>query len=1127
MDCDCERLNRAGARYCEECGAPLRRTCPRCKAALRPQAKFCDSCGAPVGLNVGSGSASAVPRDYTPKHLADKILQSRSALEGERKQVTVLFADVEGSMELANQLDAEEWHSVLDRFFQIMTEGVHRYEGSVNQYTGDGIMALFGAPIAHEDHGARACHAVLWLQDELDRYSRELEQDLGLGFSVRMGLNSGEVVVGKIGDDLRMDYTAQGHTVGLAARMQEIAASGACYITAHSAGLVSGLFELEDMGKSFDIKGVEGPLQVFKLVGASELRTRFEVARAGDLTRLVGRESELQILETALERARQGNGQVLGVVGEAGVGKSRLCYEFVELRRREGLRVYEGQAVAHGKNIPLLPMLQVFRDFYGIADQDPDEEIREKIAARLLSIDEELREALPFVFEFFGVPDPNSPAPRMDPDAIQRQLFGVLRQVIKGDSQEEVGIALLEDLHWIDGASEAFLEQWVQAVDGSRMLLLVNFRPEYHAEWMSKSYYLQLPLLPLGPQTTRGLLQNLLGTDASLAGLIETIYGRTRGNPFFTEEVAQSLIESGSLEGSQGAFRLTEPIDELGVPETVQAVLAARIDRLEALEKDILETAAVIGRKFPESILAAVTQRTENELERGLRALSRKEFIFEQSRFPLVEYAFKHPLTQEVALSSQLKERRRGTHAAVARAIAAASPQRLEEQAALLAHHWEEAGETLEAMRWYRRAAEWVATSDFAEAFKHWQRLRALTASCVTQPESDSEGPTNDPALEHGLRACETLLMSGWRLELPDDEIDRLFAEGKSLAHRVGDARALVQLYVGLSAARFMRGSLSLADEPAGRGLELAEEHGSVDLQVEALSIVHDVSLFSGQLDRALELSGQLLELADGNMCAGTGFMGFATPIWVIARRGWTYLEMGRPQDGLEALDEAYDLAVEHEQQEIVSWIYGLRAVRATYTGELGQVLELSKQAMELCEKVGSHSSQGSAHASMGRACLLAGDPVQAIAHLEPLVRDRQPGLILGLMMADLAMAYLFTGQPQLAISTIEEGVSFSRAEGFGIWEARCQWGKAQILRLAQGPEAAEAIEASLAEAEAIVDRTGARAHAPFIQEERARFAMLVSDPGDSQRDLERAHRLFLEVGASGHAQRVAYELKG
>ncbi len=468
----------------------------------------------------------------------------------------------------------------------------------------------------------------------------------GLNFSARIGLNSDAVIVGKIGDDLRMDYTAQGHTVGLAARMEQIAEPGKVYLTAHTAAQVQGYFELADLGE-MDVKGA-GAMHVYELQGLGQMRTRLDVSRSRGFSRFVGRGDEMHVLESALARARDGNAQVIGIVGEAGFGKSRLCYEFLERCRARGLMTYETTGVAHGKAIPFLPMLRLFRAFYGITDQDSDATARERIAGRLLLLDERLRESLPLNFEFMGVPDPENPAPRMDPEVRQRQIFDIVRRVIQARGQRETTVTLLEDLHWFDGGSAAFLEPMIEAAVGTRALVLLNFRPEYQAPWMGKSFFHQLPLAPLGPDAIRELLDALLGTDKSINGLAELIHSRTAGNPFFTEEVVQNLIESGKLQGAKGAYRLVTPVGKLEVPSSLHALLAARIDRLAEREKDVLQTAAVIGREFDEPTLAAVVEQDAPQLREALQKLKDAEFVYEQSLYPVAEYLFKHPLTQEV-----------------------------------------------------------------------------------------------------------------------------------------------------------------------------------------------------------------------------------------------------------------------------------------------------------------------------------------------------------------------------------------------------------------------------------------------------------------------------------------------
>ena len=444
----CGSENREGRKFCAGCGAALALACAACGAGNQPGERFCGECGKPL-LEAAKSAPPPDPRSYTPKHLAEKILQSRSALEGERKQVTVLFADVKGSMDLAEQVDPEEWHKIMDRFFAILGDGIHRFEGTINQYTGDGVMALFGAPIAHEDHAERACYAALHLRDQLRPYADELRIARGLSFSVRMGINSGEVVVGKIGEDLRMDYTAQGHTVGLAQRMEALAEAGRIYLTEHTAKLAGGYFALRDLGAS-RIKGVSEPLHVFELEGIGTLRTRLDVARARGFSRFVGRQEEMATLEAALTRTLAGQGQVVGVVAVAGTGKSRLCTEFTAHCRTRGIQVAEAHCPTIGKSVPFLPLLALLRDLFGIAENDSAHEARRKIAGELMLSGRDVHEIVPLVFDFLGVRDPDRAVPSMDPEARKEKLLAFVRHLVQARSAREALLIFVDDAHWID-----------------------------------------------------------------------------------------------------------------------------------------------------------------------------------------------------------------------------------------------------------------------------------------------------------------------------------------------------------------------------------------------------------------------------------------------------------------------------------------------------------------------------------------------------------------------------------------------------------------------------------------------------------------------------------------------------
>jgi class 3 adenylate cyclase/tetratricopeptide (TPR) repeat protein len=1094
-----------------------------CASCARPNdadALFCNGCGQPLTGDVTPPRAAGerAPRDYTPKHLADKILQRKSALEGERKQVTVLFADVKGSMELAEAVDPEEWHRILERFFQILTDGVHRFEGTVNQYTGDGIMALFGAPIAHEDHAQRACYAALHLRDVLRRYAHELKRERGLSLSVRMGLNSGEVVVGRIGDDLRMDYTAQGHTVGLAARMQELASPDTAYLAGDTAALVSGYFELEDLGP-FNLRGVQEPVPVFQLHGAGALRTRFDLSRSRGLTRFVGREDDMQTISAALARAREGNGQLVGVVGEAGVGKSRLCFEFLERCRAQGLMVLEGQAVAHGRNIPFLPILQVFRAYYGITERDDGRSAREKIAGRLLLLDEGLRGVLPLVFDLLGVADPERPALQMDVDARQRQLFGVLRRLIQIGNDGNVIVTLLEDLHWIDGGSEAFLEQWVEALAGAPHLLLANFRPEYRADWTRKSYYQQLALLPLGPAAIRELLHDLLGTDPSLAELAEAIHRRTAGNPFFAEEVVYSLIEAGNLQGSAGSYRLVTPVEKLEVPASVQPLLAARVDRLPEREKRVLQAAAVIGRTFSERVLERVAELPGRDLAASLGALQTAEFIYPESLYPEAEYSFRHPLTQEVAYRSQLSERRARAHAAVARALQAIHAEKLDERAALLAHHWEAAGDPLEAARWELRSGEWVSRNNPDAAIVHWRRVRELL----------TRSPESRETLALGATACARILTQGWRAGLTDEEAERLFEEGKDLATRCEDLRLLALIHFGYGAAHGFAGGVRTYARHTAEALRLAEEAGDSDLQFMLQVALAYTRYLLGQFREALTVTQQALEQPPQLGGSGVAVVGIHPYAFFLLFNGILPVTMGRLDEARLALDRATEFA--REQDDTVSLVVALanNVSVARFGGSAErEALAHARQGVDTAERKGGSFSRVLALRELGIAHLLNRERSDAMAALEralELAHEHRTGLQLeASVLAHLSSAQLGLGQTRRARETAERAISIAREQGTKEQECEAQLALARVLLQTEGAGARGAIEEALARALALIEETEARSYAPFVHEERAELARLLGDQAERERELREAHRLYTEMGATGHAERLARE---
>ena len=1062
--------------------------------------------------------ASLSPRAYTPKHLADKILQSKSALEGERKQVTVLFADVKGSMELAEQLDPEEWHTILDRFFAILTDGVHRFEGTVNQYTGDGIMALFGAPIAHEDHAQRAGYAALHLRDRLRQYADELRIGPGVSFSFRLGLNSGEVIVGKIGDDLRMDYTAQGHVVGLAQRMEQVAAADRVAVSEHTARCIAPYFDLRDLGR-LQLKGASEPVGVFELEGVGSVRTRLDAARVRGFTRFVGRERETAALDGALQRALSGETQIVGVVGEPGVGKSRLCIELVARARAQALAVYEGHCLSHGRALPFHPVLQLFRAYFGIHETDPAAEARRKIAGTLVLLDDRLREALPLVFDFLGVPDPERPAPRLDPDARQRQLVAFTGELVRARSAREPAVLLIDDLHWIDPASDALLARIIEVMSGTRTFMLLNFRPEYSADWMRRADYQQVALRPLGPEAIDELVRSLLGDHPSLAPLVPRLRARAGGNPFFAEELVQSLAEAGTLAGTKGAYSLNtlvaEPADVPSLPPSVHAVLAARIDRLAESEKRALEAAAVIGREVSEPLLRHVCDEIA-ELPARLAALVRKELLFEQALYPEVVYAFKHPLTHEVAYRTQLSARRTRLHARVAEALEVVHAADRDAHAALIAQHWGEAGEALRAMRWHARAAAWSGARDLAEAIRQFEAVRRLMA---TAPESKE-------ARALASAACVGLLNFGWRMRLSDEEAAAIFAEGMRCAEHDEDLVTRARLMDAYAVTASFAGRAEEARKLVEEALRLAERLGDRAYEVALHQRMAYLDMVLGNYSATLAWADEGIALAQGDVKRGADVLGFSPALALMIERIYLRARLGRSEPWATAYEQVERLALAHDEVEMATYALSTRSETRILYGDPIAARRDAARAAELAEQLGSPFWISWTSTNLAWACAEAGAFEDALVTAErglAAAQDRNVWHEIPLL-AELSRARAGTGDMRGACEAAREALAlyrrFPELRDCGVLAAHKIAG---VLLRAEGVsvEAIEAVEL----AERLTRDTGARALEPEALLVRAELERLRGDDAARQHALREAHRLLIEIGATPRAARVAEQI--
>jgi class 3 adenylate cyclase len=829
----CSAENQPAAKFCVECGAGFHTLCVKCGFTNPPAAKFCQECGAALKPSSAIQTARSGTFPTGPAELTTIVREFDDIPEGERKTVTALFADIKGSMELMEDLDPEDARAIVDPALKLMIDAVHRYGGFIVQSTGDGIFALFGAPVAHEDHPQRALLTALRLPEQLGRYSSQLRGQGRMPLQARVGVNTGDVVVRSIETGERhTEYTPIGHSTSLAARIQTLAPVGSIATTDTTRKLCEGYFTFKSLGPTM-VKGVSEPIEVYELTGLGPLRTKFQRAEVRGLTKFVGRQREMEALKRAAEQARAGHGQIVAVMADPGVGKSRLFYEFKATSQSEWTML-EGFSVSYGKASAYLPVLELLSAYFEISRDDDERKRRERILGKVLGLDRSLDDTLPYLYSLYGLAETGDSLEQMEPRIRRRRIQEAIKRIVLRESLNQPLMVIFEDLHWIDSETQALLDLLVEAIANARILLLLNYRPEYRHVWASRTHCTELRLDPLGRESAEEMLSALLGDDKDLSSLKRQIVERTQGTPFFMEEMVQALFEEGVLQRN-GSVKLAKPMHTVKVPASVQAVLASRIDRLPPAEKELLQTMAVLGREFPLSLVERVWQHThprvtalaerqasaaplalsrgagegQPELEQMLNQLELGEFIFEQSAASDdLEYIFKHALTQEVAYSSLLSERRRALHDRAAQAIEYLYGDQLEDHYGDLANHYLRGNDTSKATRYAELAAE-QAMSRGA-----YQQAAVLIEAALNVLEKLPEG-TKRSRVELELHSKESTIafvLHGASSRERERPIRRMC----ELAERVGEGDQLVHALSGLSNLYYTRGK-------SARGLELAE----------------------------------------------------------------------------------------------------------------------------------------------------------------------------------------------------------------------------------------------------------------------------------------------------------------
>ena len=1013
----CRHDNPERAKFCLECGQRLVSACPRCGTELPPAAKFCLECGhrlgatesapaEPPAVPLAVGDFQARLASYTPKHLAEKILTSRSALEGERRQVTVLFTDVAGFTPLAEKLDPEDVHRIMNRCFELITAEVHRFEGTINPYTGDGVMALFGAPIAHEDGPRRAAHAALGIQRALHDYGEELRAQGGPELQMRIGLNTGPVVVGRIGDDLRMDYTAVGDTTNLAARMQQIARPGSVVVTDATHKLISAFFETVDLGE-VAVKG-HAPVRAWSVLRPRQRRSRFDVSVERGLTPLVGRVREVAALLERFEQVKAGRGQVVSISGDAGIGKSRLLLEF---RRRlaeagEAVTWLEGQCISFGQAIPFLPLIDQLRENFRIEEFDGEPEIIAKVEHGMRQMGQ-LDASIPYVRYLLSV-DPGDPAVAgMDAPARRKQVLDAMRAMaLRGASLRPI-VFVFEDLHWIDASTEAYLNALMGSVAGAPIMIVLTYRVGYAPPFGSRSFYTTLALHTLSAAEALDMAGRVLGTDQLPAELKAALLDKAEGVPLFVEEVAKTLLDLGVLRRENGGLRMVKGMGEVSVPETIHDIIMARLDRLGDDGKRTVQLASVIGRQFLQRLLERIAGLS-GKLEGLLQELKALEIIYEQGLLPEPAYIFKHAVIQDVAYSSLLKERRRELHRAVGGAIEELYPDRLADHYQELAHHFVNGEDWPKAFEYLLRTGD-RAKDAFANQTALDSYAKALEVASRVSP----------PVAPRRLMDIHQRRGQVWRLmSRPVDalaELDRMLAMAREEGNRFAEAQALVDLslthwmcfssehapltktcaeealrigreigdeevvakslsYIGL--VYQVEGDLVRGDEKLEESLRISEARGFKDPIAQDLTWLGAHAHWRGEFHRAIPLCRRAEETAREN------HDGFSELI-ALAFRCLSLIGLGEYEQGLAVINEGLTKARDRESVWVIGRLTNSLGWLYQELGDFRRATELNRESQEIGHRINNPNVEVSAVINVGYDHFNLGETDKALAVFE------------------------------------------------------------------------------------------------------------------------------------------------
>jgi len=990
----CQFDNPQDAKFCNECGNKLEIACSACSKMNPLGSKFCNECGhslialiKPTPKELSFDEKLAKIQRYLPKDLTQKILAQRDKIEGERKQVTVMFCDMEGFTPLTEKIGSEEVYSLMNEVYEILIHKVHDYEGSVNELTGDGIMALFGAPIALEDAPQRAIRSALAIHREINKFSEQLKTEKGMpSIKMRIGIHTGPVIVGALGNDLRVELKAVGDTVNLASRMEGLADPGTTYVTEDTFKLTEGFFRFEALGEK-KIKGKEEPVRVYRVIAPGAKRTKFDVSAERGLTPFVGRERELELLLDGFERAKAGKGQAFSIVSEAGVGKSRLLYEFRKPIANEDMIFLEGRCLSYSRGVAYYPYLDILKSNFDIQEGEGDQEIREKVqkGLRLIGVDEP--STLPYLLELLSVKDSGVDEISMSPEARKDRIIEALKRILLKGSEMRPLIIAIEDLHWMDRSSEDVAKSLLESIPGSKVLLIFTYRPEFVHTWGAKSYHSQLTLHRLSNRESLEMVAHILGTKEIDRALENLVLEKTEGVPFFIEEFIKSLQDIKAIEREDNRYHLAKDIQDVTIPSTIHDVIMARVDSLSGGAKGVLQIGSVVGREFSQDLIQKVTGLSEQELLSHLSVLRDSELLYERGIYPQSTHIFRHALTQEVVYNSLLLKRRKEIHETIGRAIEWLYSERMDEFYEILAYHYSESDNREKAYLYLK-----LSGSKATRNYSNWEAFRFYKEAIKVLNQLSETEDNKIKQIEVILLMATPMLLLGY----PEDSL-RILQEGERLCKELDDKKSLSILYSLMGIYYTHKGRPLDAITYSEIAFEQSQKIGDIELMAPIARGLCISYLAVGEFRKTIDVASKVVDLIE-NTQREADFFGapFNTYSLLCAYNGLSLAMLGNFEKGTTYFER------------------GLRVILA----------------------INHLASLGVAETMYGLSFIAKGDGINAIKHFQKGIRhfeESRTVLIYGMSWSGLGSGYYYLGDLEAARKHMEKGLDIT-TQGISEW---------------------------------------------------------------------------------------------